>query len=97
LMIRSTLRPAIAPASLVACRWASLKYAGTVTTAWVTWHRRHKTRSNHTTVVKQAKQHTPAQQRAATRQAAQEGPRSPRESVGCSKFRFREVWFGYRF
>ena len=24
------------PASLVACRWASLKYAGTVMTAWVT-------------------------------------------------------------
>jgi len=24
------------PASFVACRWASLKYAGTVITAWVT-------------------------------------------------------------
>ncbi len=35
-MIRSTLSPAICPASLVACRWASLKYAGTVTTASAT-------------------------------------------------------------
>ena len=33
LMMRSTLRPAMAPASLVACRCASLKYAGTVMTA----------------------------------------------------------------
>jgi hypothetical protein len=36
LMIRSTSSPATRPASLVACRCASLKYAGTVTTAWVT-------------------------------------------------------------
>ena len=35
-MIRSTSSPAIFPASLVACRWASLKYAGTVITASVT-------------------------------------------------------------
>jgi len=28
-LIRRTLRPAIVPASLVACRCASLKYAGT--------------------------------------------------------------------
>ena len=34
-MIRSTFRPAIWPASLVACRCASLKYAGTVITASV--------------------------------------------------------------
>jgi hypothetical protein len=34
-MMRSTFRPAICPASLVACRWASLKYAGTVITASV--------------------------------------------------------------
>ena len=34
-MIRSTFRPAIVPASLVACRCASLKYAGTVITASV--------------------------------------------------------------
>ncbi len=33
LMMRSTSRPAILPASLVAWRWASLKYAGTVITA----------------------------------------------------------------
>ncbi|KAF9810871.1 hypothetical protein SFRURICE_005297 [Spodoptera frugiperda] len=33
LMILSTLRPAMAPASLVACRCESLKYAGTVMTA----------------------------------------------------------------
>mmetsp|Transcript_78629 Transcript_78629/g.208688 ORF Transcript_78629/g.208688 Transcript_78629/m.208688 type:complete len:244 (+) Transcript_78629:213-944(+) len=33
LMILSTSRPEILPASLVACLWASLKYAGTVTTA----------------------------------------------------------------
>jgi hypothetical protein len=32
-MIRSTFSPAIWPASLVACRCASLKYAGTVITA----------------------------------------------------------------
>jgi hypothetical protein len=36
LMMRSTSRPAIWPASLVAWRCASLKYAGTVITAWVT-------------------------------------------------------------
>ncbi len=35
LMMRSTFRPAICPASLVACRCASLKYAGTVITASV--------------------------------------------------------------
>ena len=35
-MIRSTSRPAIRPASLVAWRWLSLKYAGTVITAWLT-------------------------------------------------------------
>src|ERR671918_2285228 len=35
-MIRRTSRPAICPASLVAWRWASSKYAGTVITAWVT-------------------------------------------------------------
>jgi hypothetical protein len=40
LMMRSTSRPAIFPASLVAWRWASLKYAGTVMTACVTvWPR----------------------------------------------------------
>ena len=40
LMMRSTLRPAMTPASLVACRWLSLKYAGTVTTALFTlWPR----------------------------------------------------------
>ena len=33
LIILTTSRPAIAPASLVACLWLSLKYAGTVTTA----------------------------------------------------------------
>ena len=36
LMMRLTLRPAISPASLVAWRWWSLKYAGTVMTASVT-------------------------------------------------------------
>ena len=36
LMMRNTLRPAIAPASFVAVRSASLKYAGTVMTASVT-------------------------------------------------------------
>ena len=35
-MMRSTSSPAIWPASLVAVRWASSKYAGTVMTAWVT-------------------------------------------------------------
>ena len=35
-MMRFTSRPAILPASLVAWRWASLKYAGTVMTASVT-------------------------------------------------------------
>src|SRR5215468_5627029 len=34
-MMRSTLSPAICPASLVACRCASLKYAGVVITASV--------------------------------------------------------------
>src|SRR6266566_2435963 len=34
-MIRSTSNPAISPACLVACRWLSLKYAGTVMTALV--------------------------------------------------------------
>ena len=33
LTMRRTLKPAISPASLVAWRWASLKYAGTVMTA----------------------------------------------------------------
>mmetsp|Transcript_39711 Transcript_39711/g.119972 ORF Transcript_39711/g.119972 Transcript_39711/m.119972 type:complete len:224 (+) Transcript_39711:947-1618(+) len=37
LIILETSRPAILPASFVACRWASLKYAGTVTTAWETF------------------------------------------------------------
>ena len=37
LMIRFTSRPAILPASLVACLCASLKYAGTVITASVTF------------------------------------------------------------
>ena len=36
LMMRITLRPEMVPASLVAWRWASLKYAGTVTTAFLT-------------------------------------------------------------
>ncbi|CCW60164.1 unnamed protein product [Phytomonas sp. EM1] len=36
LMMRSTSSPAIAPASFVACRWESLKYAGTVITAFFT-------------------------------------------------------------
>ncbi len=36
LMMRTTLRPAISPASLVAWRWLSSKYAGTVITAFVT-------------------------------------------------------------
>ena len=36
LTMRITSRPAICPASLVACRCASLKYAGTVMTARVT-------------------------------------------------------------
>ena len=36
LTIRLTVRPAISPASLVAWRWASEKYAGTVITASVT-------------------------------------------------------------
>ena len=36
LMIRKTFSPAIVPASLVDWRWASLKYAGTVTTACLT-------------------------------------------------------------
>ncbi len=36
LMMRLTSKPAMRPASLVAWRWASLKYAGTVMTASVT-------------------------------------------------------------
>ena len=36
LMILTTSRPAIAPASFVACLWLSLKYAGTVITALLT-------------------------------------------------------------
>uniref|UniRef100_A0A1B0BJQ7 Uncharacterized protein n=1 Tax=Glossina palpalis gambiensis TaxID=67801 RepID=A0A1B0BJQ7_9MUSC len=36
LIILNTFRPAIAPASFVACRCESLKYAGTVTTASLT-------------------------------------------------------------
>ncbi len=36
LMIRTTFRPAILPASLVAWRWLSSKYAGTVITASLT-------------------------------------------------------------
>ncbi len=36
LMMRSTSSPAISPASVVAWRCASSKYAGTVMTAWVT-------------------------------------------------------------
>uniref|UniRef100_A0A147BNQ5 Uncharacterized protein n=1 Tax=Ixodes ricinus TaxID=34613 RepID=A0A147BNQ5_IXORI len=40
-MMRSTLRPAMAPASLVACLCESLKYAGTVITASLTfWPRK---------------------------------------------------------
>ena len=35
-MMRTTVRPAISPASRVACRWASVKYAGTVITAFRT-------------------------------------------------------------
>jgi len=34
-MMRSTSSPAMRPASFVACRCESLKYAGTVITAWV--------------------------------------------------------------
>ena len=37
LMMRTTSRPAISPACLVACRCASLKYAGTVMTAFCTF------------------------------------------------------------
>ena len=36
LRMRTTSRPASSPASRVACRWASLKYAGTVMTALLT-------------------------------------------------------------
>jgi len=36
-MILTTFNPAILPASLVACLWESLKYAGTVTTACITF------------------------------------------------------------
>ena len=38
LMILRTSRPAMAPASLVCLRWASLKYAGTVMTAFLIGH-----------------------------------------------------------
>mmetsp|Transcript_5554 Transcript_5554/g.14115 ORF Transcript_5554/g.14115 Transcript_5554/m.14115 type:complete len:548 (-) Transcript_5554:148-1791(-) len=41
LMMRSTSIPAILPASLVACRWLSLKYAGTVMTALSTFSPRN--------------------------------------------------------
>ena len=41
LIIRSTLRPAMRPASFVAWRCESLKYAGTVTTASVTFSPRY--------------------------------------------------------
>src|SRR5512134_881688 len=44
-MMRSTFSPAISPASLVACRWASLKYAGTVMTASVTFSPRYSSAS----------------------------------------------------
>ncbi|CPU65266.1 Uncharacterised protein [Mycobacteroides abscessus] len=43
--MRVTLRPAICPASLVAWRSASLKYAGTVTTASVTGSPRYSSAS----------------------------------------------------
>ena len=36
LIILTTSRPAIVPASFVACRWLSSKYAGTVITAFST-------------------------------------------------------------
>ena len=40
LIIRKTFKPAISPAFLVAWRWESLKYAGTVMTAFITgWPR----------------------------------------------------------
>ena len=45
LMMRSTSRPAILPASLVALRWASLKYAGTVITASATGSPRYASAS----------------------------------------------------
>src|SRR5436190_86503 len=44
-MMRSTLRPAILPASFVASRWALLKYAGTVTTASFTGSPRYASAS----------------------------------------------------
>lgn len=37
LIILKTFKPAIAPASFVACLWESLKYAGTVITASLTF------------------------------------------------------------
>ncbi len=37
LMMRTTSKPAISPACFVACRCASLKYAGTVITAFATF------------------------------------------------------------
>ena len=45
LIIRKTSRPAILPAFLVAWRWESLKYAGTVITAWVTGEPRYASAS----------------------------------------------------
>src|SRR5680860_221611 len=44
-MMRRTLRPAISPASFVAWRWESSKYAGTVTTASVTGSPRYSSAS----------------------------------------------------
>ena len=45
-IMRSTSRPAILPASLVACRWLSSKYAGTVMTAWVIFSPRYSSASD---------------------------------------------------
>ena len=45
-MIRRTSSPAILPASLVACRCASEKYAGTVMTACLTSHPRNASASD---------------------------------------------------
>ena len=45
LMMRLTSSPAILPASLVAWRWESLKYAGTVTTASLTFSPRYSSAS----------------------------------------------------
>jgi hypothetical protein len=46
LMMRRTFRPAISPASLVACRCESLKYAGTVMTASATVSPRYASASD---------------------------------------------------